>query len=36
MRVKAIRSPRGDQTGVPYLPWPWLMRCTFEPSAFMV
>ena len=33
--VKAIRSPRGLHTGVPFLPPPKLMRCTFEPSAFI-
>src|SRR4051812_40554642 len=33
--VKAIRSPRGDHTGVPLRPAPKLMRCWFDPSAFM-
>ncbi len=34
--VKAIWSPRGDHTGVPYLPEPKLIRLTSLPSAFIM
>ena len=31
--VKAIRSPLGDQIGVPYEPWPKLMRVPFTAAC---
>ena len=33
--VKAIRSPRGDQTGVPYKPLPKVILLTLEPSLLI-
>ena len=34
--VKAIKSPRGDQTGVPYNPLPKEILLTFVPSLFII